>query len=129
MVGVVVLGAAAAAAAWVGLLLARAPSLAELKPVRQGSSSVIYAADGSRLGFIQSDVLRTPVAAGQIPPLMRLPTVAIEDRRFYEHGGVDFQGSFAPASPTLYGAAGCRVVPRWRCSWSRTSTTRDGRAR
>ena len=50
---------------------------------------MVYAADGSRLGFIQSDVLRRVIPWGDIPVDMRRATVAIEDQRFYKHGGVD----------------------------------------
>ena len=44
------------------------------------------------LGYISSDMLRTSVAGRQIPRLLREATVAIEDRRFYQHGGIDYQG-------------------------------------
>jgi penicillin-binding protein 1A len=78
----------------VGYVLAvssTAPPLASLKPVDQGTSSVVYAADGSRLGFIQSDEIRTPVPLRRIPESLRAATVAIEDERFYRHGGVDYE--------------------------------------
>ncbi|HEX2015450.1 MAG TPA: transglycosylase domain-containing protein [Solirubrobacteraceae bacterium] len=73
-------------------LAASGPSLATLKPIDKGASSLVFAADGSRLGFIQSDELRSPITAAQIPQLLRDATVAIEDQRFYKHKGVDFQG-------------------------------------
>ena len=37
-------------------------------------------------------MLRTPVPSSRIPDTLRQATVAIEDRRFYKHGGVDFEG-------------------------------------
>jgi penicillin-binding protein 1A len=77
---------------WVVSVANSGPEIADLKPVDPGSSSIVYAADGSRLGFIQSDVLRTPVPSGAIPQVMRDATVAIEDKRFFEHTGVDFEG-------------------------------------
>ncbi|HEU4978804.1 MAG TPA: transglycosylase domain-containing protein [Solirubrobacteraceae bacterium] len=78
---------------WVIGIAASAPSLSSLRPKVQGALSVVYASDGhTRLGFIQSSVLRQPVAESQIPLAMRQATVAIEDRRFYQHGGVDFEG-------------------------------------
>ncbi len=77
---------------WVLSVAAQAPPIQDLKPIDQGSNSVVYAADGSRLGFIQSDEARTPLAFSDIPKLMKQATVAIEDRRFYEHGGVDVSG-------------------------------------
>lgn len=69
------------------------PSLSDLKPQDQGSTSVVYASDReTRLGFIQSDILRTPLASKDIPEVVRQATVAIEDRRFFEHKGVDLEG-------------------------------------
>jgi penicillin-binding protein 1A len=69
------------------------PSLAELKPVDQGENSVVYASDGkTRLGVIQANTLRTPIDASAIPQSARDATVAIEDKRFYRHKGVDFEG-------------------------------------
>jgi penicillin-binding protein 1A len=77
------------AVGYVLAIAASAPDLAELKPADKGQLSVVYAADGSRLGFIQSDVLRRVVPWRDIPVDLRRATVAIEDERFYKHGGVD----------------------------------------
>ena len=74
-----------AGAGWVIGMMASAPDLSTIKPVEQGQSSVVYAADGQRLGFIQADTLRTPVPREGIPINVRTATVAIEDRRFYRH--------------------------------------------
>ena len=78
-----------------------APALDTIKPQDQGAASVIYSADGQRLGFISNDVLRTPVTGGQIPQVARDATVAIEDRRFFEHKGVDFEGVVRAAVKNL----------------------------
>jgi penicillin-binding protein 1A len=85
---VVIIGVLSAVG-YVLAIAASAPDLSELKPADKGQLSVVYAADGSRLGFIQSDVLRRVVPWGDIPVDMRRATVAIEDERFYKHGGVD----------------------------------------
>jgi len=63
--------------------------LASLQPVSVGENSFVYAADGSELGVIPADRNRTPVSSAQISPWLPKATVAIEDRRFYSHGGVD----------------------------------------
>ena len=68
------------------------PSLSELTLNDPGQNSVVYAKDGTRLGFIQADILRLPIPSKSIPKVMMDATVAIEDRRFYEHKGVDFEG-------------------------------------
>jgi penicillin-binding protein 1A len=69
-----------------------APSLDTLAPQDPGRISTVLAADGSRLGFIQNDVLRFTIPSAQIPQSMKDATVAIEDQRFYQHRGVDFEG-------------------------------------
>src|SRR4051794_7310637 len=78
-----------------------APPLERLKPVDQGSNSIVYSADGTRLGVIQSDVLRRPVPSDQIPDTMKQATVAVEDRRFFAHKGVDFEGVVRAAVKNL----------------------------
>jgi penicillin-binding protein 1A len=70
---------------------ASAPDIDGLKPIDKGASSIIYAADGSRLGYVQSDTIRTPIGWSRIPPIVKQATVAIEDERFYRHKGVDVQ--------------------------------------
>jgi penicillin-binding protein 1A len=60
-----------------------------LRPVSVGQNSVVYAADNSELGVIPAERNRTPVSRAAISPWVPTATVAIEDRRFYEHGGVD----------------------------------------
>ena len=71
---------------------AKAPSLAACKPVDRGGNSTLYAADGSKLGCIASEEARAPVSIDRIPKSLQHATVAIEDQRFYEHGGVDPEG-------------------------------------
>jgi penicillin-binding protein 1A len=70
----------------------RTPDISTLQERDAGKSSLVYAADGSRLGYIHSDTLRFPVDFEQVPTYLRQATVAIEDRRFYEHDGVDWKG-------------------------------------
>ncbi|MHB1322835.1 MAG: transglycosylase domain-containing protein [Coriobacteriia bacterium] len=54
-------------------------------------TSVVYAADGSVIAEWYDGEDRTVVPAGDIPEQMKQAVVAIEDRRFHEHGGVDIQ--------------------------------------
>jgi penicillin-binding protein 1A len=92
---VVALAAVVAVLSLAGYVLsvaASAPPLDSLKPVDQGTSSAVYAADGTRLGYIQSDEIRTPIPLQRIPESMQAATIAIEDERFYRHGGVDYEG-------------------------------------
>src|SRR5207302_10831949 len=48
--------------------------------------------DGTLLGSIPSDKNRQPLQLGQMSHWLPLATIAIEDRRFYQHGGLDYRG-------------------------------------
>lgn len=74
-----------------GYVMAIAASAPPLdKPVNKGLTSSVYAADGTLLGYIQSDEIRTPVPMARIPKDMQNATVAIEDERYFKHKGVDY---------------------------------------
>nr|WP_221242893.1 transglycosylase domain-containing protein [Conexibacter arvalis] len=82
----------AAFASWVVSVVNDTPDIEALREQPAGAVSTVYASDGTRLGFIAGDILRTPVKSRQIPLVMKRATVAIEDRRFYSHSGVDYVG-------------------------------------
>jgi penicillin-binding protein 1A len=88
LIGVPVLLVAAGAIGGTVALGARC-DLKSLTPVAVGQNSFVYAADGSELGVIPAERNRTPVSRRQMSAWVPKATVAIEDRRFYEHGGVD----------------------------------------
>ncbi len=69
-----------------------APDLSTLKPQDPGRYSRVYSSNGVELGKISNDILRDPIAGSDMPRNMRNATVAIEDQRFYQHRGVDFEG-------------------------------------
>ena len=83
--------AVAAVAAWVLNVAADAPPLSSCRGVPKIGNSVVYAADGSKLGYIASSEIRVPVAQRRMPQDVKQATVAIEDKRFYQHGGYDPQ--------------------------------------
>jgi penicillin-binding protein 1A len=89
------------AVGWVVSVATSAPALDTIKPQDQGAASVVYSSDGKRLGFISNDILRTPVTGSKIPQVARDATVAIEDQRFFEHRGVDFEGVVRAAVKNL----------------------------
>ena len=90
------------AVAWVVNVANSAPPLDANKPIQLGATSRVYAADGkTRLGFIQANDLRFPIAQADIPTNVRNATVAVEDRRFYKHKGVDFEGIVRAAVKNL----------------------------
>jgi penicillin-binding protein 1A len=91
VVVLILLVGVASVGAWVLNVWNSAPSIDTLKPIDQGETSSIYAADGSLLGYIEDDVIREPVDLKEIPKSLRQATVAIEDEGFFEHDGVDYE--------------------------------------
>ena len=76
-------------------------SIASLRPVSIGQNSCVYAANGTILGSIPAEKNRQPVALDQMSPLLAEATVAIEDRRFYSHDGIDYEGIVRAAVKNL----------------------------
>jgi penicillin-binding protein 1A len=86
---VVVVGVAGFGA---GVAFSQSCSLSSLKPVNIGQNSFVYAADGSLLGVIPAVRNRQPVSLRRMSAWLPKATVAVEDKRFYEHGGIDYEG-------------------------------------
>jgi penicillin-binding protein 1A len=55
---------------WIVGVAASAPPITTLKPIPQGAVSSVYAADGTKLGFVQSTILRTDILSRDIPQTM-----------------------------------------------------------
>jgi penicillin-binding protein 1A len=90
LVVLVTIGAIAGFSA-IGYVIALANDGPDLgKPINRGLTSAVYAANGQLLGYIQADEISTPVAWKRLPQDCKNATVAIEDERYYEHGGVDY---------------------------------------
>ena len=69
------------------------PSLDELQRVKQPVNTTIYDSTGKVLiAELHGGQNRVLAKSAQIPDVMKQATVAVEDQRFYEHHGVDFQG-------------------------------------
>ena len=71
-------------------LLGATPS--ELTTEPPAGNTVVLAANGEPITWFY-DENRSPVTSDQIAPVMKQAMVAIEDSRFYEHHGVDVQGT------------------------------------
>jgi penicillin-binding protein 1A len=98
---VLVLFALATAAFSYGLVIAIRSELAALDPSnpRGDVDTVIYSApnaSGQRrvLAILRGDESRVLVSSEAIAPIMKQAIVAVEDKRFYEHNGVDLRGIF-----------------------------------
>lgn len=59
--------------------------------IRMAQTSIVYAADGSVLAEWYDAEDRTVIPDESMPQSLKDAVVAIEDRRFYEHSGVDVQ--------------------------------------
>jgi penicillin-binding protein 1A len=89
-------------AAWVVSVADSAPTLSDFKVHQPHSLSRIYTANGKLLGYVHSDTLYNHVAGNRIPALLKDATVAIEDRRFWHHGALDYQGIFRAAIKDIF---------------------------
>jgi penicillin-binding protein 1A len=98
---VVLIAAVIGVTSWVLDVAADAPSLSSCKPLEKGGNTTVFAADGSKLGVVDSEVARTPVSIREVPKQLQLATVAIEDQRFYEHDGIDPEGILRAAVKDL----------------------------
>jgi penicillin-binding protein 1A len=79
-----------------GLVSSIASELPQLEPGKERRTErlgYIYASDGKTvLAVLRGSESRIVVGSEQISPVMKQAIVAVEDRRFWEHRGVDAQG-------------------------------------
>jgi penicillin-binding protein 1A len=93
VVAILVLGAVAGAGGTAAVLAyGSSCDLDSLRSTDIGANTFVYAADGSLLGSIPAEKNRQPVTAGDMSLWIRKATISIEDRRFFEHGGIDVEG-------------------------------------
>lgn len=92
VVGGLILTGIFATGGWIVSIASDAPDVSTLKPIDKGQNSIIYAGDGSKLGMINSDEVRTPVKLKKVPKDLQNATISIEDERFYSHNGIDIEG-------------------------------------
>jgi penicillin-binding protein 1A len=91
LIGSVVLAVALLVAyAWV-VAAPNLPALTALTDYRPKVPLRIYTSDHVLIGEF-GDERRSPVRLQDIPDVMKKAVLAIEDNRFYEHGGVDLSG-------------------------------------
>ncbi|MGZ4150560.1 MAG: penicillin-binding protein [Actinomycetota bacterium] len=67
------------------------PQLDQYTPRPLAQTSFLYAADGSLITTLHAAENRVVLTSAEIPASLRNAAVAIEDRRFYAHHGVDPQ--------------------------------------
>jgi len=86
---IVVLGGAAGA---IFALTRDLPSLDDLERRPNAVNTVILDRHGELIAELHGAENRVLVRSSKIPDVMKKATVAVEDERFYEHHGVDYQG-------------------------------------
>ncbi len=67
------------------------PSIAQIQTFEHEQTTKLYAFDGRELGELGFE-RRTPVSINAVPEYVAQAVIAIEDTRFYDHGGFDPRG-------------------------------------
>jgi len=68
------------------------PAIYDFAQYKEAKNSEVFGAAGEPIGTLTSDQNKILLTSGQISPNVKNAVVSIEDSRFYEHNGVDFQG-------------------------------------
>ncbi len=80
---------------WIfGIMMAVAgdlPALESRAQFERSQNSVVFDINGERLATLTNNQGRILVGSGGIAPVMKEATVAVEDQRFYEHRGIDYE--------------------------------------
>ena len=103
LVGLVVAGALAVAmvvAVALSMAYPNLPDVSELADYRPKLPLRVYSAEGALIGEFGEE-RRTLTPINEIPKVMVDAVLAIEDTRFFEHGGVDYKGMLRAALANL----------------------------
>ncbi len=92
LIAAIAAGSIAAGAIGGRALLLDSCSLDALRPISLGANSFLYDDNGTLLGVVPSKTNRQPLLLRNISSWLPQATVAIEDRRFWDHGALDYQG-------------------------------------
>lgn len=85
---------------WAYVTISNTPSAITLDPALDGIT-YIYSADGTELAEFFTE-RRKSVPIDEIPKALQDATVAFEDKRFYQHQGVDFHGIARALSSNIH---------------------------
>ncbi|SUZ73868.1 uncharacterized protein METZ01_LOCUS26722 [marine metagenome] len=98
------LGAGAAWGTWQNVC-ADCPSIAEIRTFEPQQASKLYSHDGRLLAELGIES-RTPVSINALPEYVSQAFVAVEDKRFYSHSGIDLRGFTRAVVGVLTGQSG-----------------------
>lgn len=68
------------------------PAIYDFAQFKASKNSEVLDASGEPIGTLTSNQNKILLSSGQISPNVKNAVVAVEDTRYYEHDGVDFQG-------------------------------------
>lgn len=92
IIGVGICGVAAGIGAFRGIL-ANTPQIRLSDVVAVGEATIVYDREGNELDqYVSTNSNRIEVDMDQVPKHLGQAFVAIEDKRFYQHNGIDFKG-------------------------------------
>jgi penicillin-binding protein 1A len=76
------------------------PSIGKLDEYRPTQALKIYAADGRLVTSLGAE-RRTVVRLEELPPILAAAFIAVEDKRFFEHHGIDYRRFFGAVRANL----------------------------
>ena len=76
------------------LFLPLPATLPDPRPGIDAQITRVYDINGSEIGQFRQFDITEPVQPSDIPKVMKQAVIAAEDRRFYDHGGIDLRGTF-----------------------------------
>jgi len=93
MIGLAVCGVSAGIGAFKGIL-ASTPSIRLSDVVASGQATIVFDREGNEIDrYVSMDSNRIPISSlDQVPEHLGQAFIALEDRRFYQHNGIDFRG-------------------------------------
>lgn len=87
---------------YVLVLIPFTPGISDLRKAKQEAPAVVMSADGKELAVFRR-ANRSWVKLSEVAPAVVDALIATEDRRFYEHGGLDFRRTGGAVLATLSG--------------------------
>jgi penicillin-binding protein 1A len=126
-IAMIFLGAGGATAAWVRACAGGCPTAAQIADFAPRQASEVYDANGDVLGLFYRE-RRQLVSLSDLPSHVPLAFVAIEDRRFFDHEGVDDARRFGRRAGQRLRRLGRPAAAPSPCSWRATSSRSSSRA-
>src|SRR5699024_9829159 len=99
----------------VGVIISKAPKLSA-DDLQLPQSTRIYDDDGQQIDTLFQEENRINVSIDEVPDVMKNAIISIEDKRFYDHNGIDWR--------RLLGAARSNIKEGWGSEGGDRKSTR-----